>query len=178
VYICVCVWVGESEHLSKLENLWALLNASITLFCLCLRWLDLFMWMCVSLRTLPPSDELFSYSQYTHQAHTDKPKHSHYNQMCVIWVCVCRPAGFSLFLSFFKTNQEEFNFLAFGKITPFPEKQQNPLSALAFTLRHTNMHRYIYSLLQQWVFSLKKHKTAFLVKLPIMHQCLSISVIW
>ncbi len=38
----------------------------------------------VSLRTFLPSDELFSYPQYTHQAHKDKPKHSHYKQMCVI----------------------------------------------------------------------------------------------
>lgn len=40
--------------------------------------------VCALLLTFPPSDELFSYPQYTHQAHSDKPKHSHYNQMCVI----------------------------------------------------------------------------------------------
>lgn len=111
--VWVCVWVGESEHLSKLENLWALfslMNASFTLFCLCPCWLDLFIWMCASLRTFSPSDELFSYSQYTHQAQTDKPKHSHYNQMCVIWVCVCVDQLLSLCFNVFMTKQEESNF--------------------------------------------------------------------
>lgn len=100
--------------------------------------------VCVSLRTLLPSDELFSYPQYTHQAHADKPKQSHYNQMCVIeYVHVDQLFS----VSFFKTQQERSNFpvhtLPLAKSLCLWKKQQNPLPAAAFSLRLTNMHQYI-----------------------------------
>lgn len=68
--------------------------------CACVDWISSCGCVCVLLCTFPPSDELFSYPQYTHQAHSDKPKHSHYNRMCVI-ECVRVDQLLSLCFKFF-----------------------------------------------------------------------------
>lgn len=67
-----------------------------------------------------------------------------------VWLSVCAQSSCfqSVFKFFWDTAggvQLSCAHTAFGKITPSPEKQKNPLPALAFSLRHTNMHQYISS---------------------------------